>query len=238
MKKTILATAVLSTLFASCGSDDKKDGSEDKEKMCKTYKGVEAPCKVIEDLDKLDEMSFDLVDYSPSENIGYAEAIAKNEEVFKQMEPLQASLEAMIKISPEYAEENYIERIEEYRAETEDYKKIIEDLKTLEFSASYEQDPVFEDKKDEMIRFKNTTDNTISYMAGSMRYLDSAGNVLAEDDIAYYDFHFEPERKTGLEPGYEGYTDNGINCDKEKRELIHTIELTIDEIRYFKPEEE
>ncbi len=237
MKKTLLATAFLGTLLVSCG-DDKKESSEEKEKMCHTFDGVKAPCKDVEAVEKLEDLARELVEYSSYDEISYADAIATNEEIFKKMEPLLPSMEAIIKIDEKHTEERYVKLIAEARANMEEYKNILSDLENMEISATYEQDPVFEDELDEMIRFKNTSSQAISYLGGTMTYLDSAGNVLAEDEIGLYDFHFEPKSETGMAPGYEGVSDNGINCDKEKRALIHSIDIKIDEIKYYDPETE
>ena len=65
-----------------------------------------------------------------------------------------------------------------------------------------------------------------------MQYLDADGNVLCEGDIGLYSFHFDSEMKDGIPSGYEGVSDQGIACDKEKREKIHSVTIKIDEIRY------
>lgn len=232
MKKNLILGAFIgASLLMSCGGE-KKEG-EETAKKCKTHSGVEADCADIEAAKQVEELSHGFVSTSLLSSEEKEAAIKTNEGILEKMEPLMASLEKIIEIDPKEATELYVEDIAKVKKDIADHKQMAEDLKNISISASWEQDPKFPKEKDVAIRFKNTSTKPITYLGGKMTYLDAEGNVLAEGEIGLYSFHFEPKIEGDQLPaGYEGVSDHGINVEKEKRKLISTITIEINEIRY------
>jgi hypothetical protein len=234
MKKQLLLLSIVSTAFMiSCGEEKKEEPK--KEKTCKTYNDVKVDCADMENVEKLEELAFSFGDLDFAAGVGYAEVIAINEPILGEVEPLLPSLEKVLQADPEMAEDYFVTTIAEAMVEVEHYKTALVDLENLVITASWEQDPLFADEMDVMVRFTNTSTKPIGYLRGFMTYLDAEGNVLVEGDVAMYGFHFTPKLETEgdlIPVGYEGYTDMGLNLDKEKRALISTITFELIEVRY------
>jgi hypothetical protein len=235
MKKSLVfATLITGMLLTACGGEEK---TEEKEaKKCETNGGEKVACEDMEAIEKVDEMSSELVRLGIGDGFDYAKAIETNEAIFKKMEPHMAALERVLEADPTEKESYYVEAIENAKANTEQYKNIIADLKTISISASWGQDLVFEDEMGLTINFKNNTSNVITYLGGTMAYLDAEGNKLVEDEIGLYSFHFKPKNEDGMPAGFEGVSDHGINATKEQLELIDSVTISIVEIRYPDPE--
>lgn len=234
MKKQLLLLSIASVAFmTSCGEEKKEEPK--KEKTCKTYNDVKVDCADMENVEKLEELAFSFGDIDFTAGIGYAEVVAINEPILAEIEPMLPSLAKVLEADPAMAEDYFVGKINDAQIETEDYKLAILDLESLVFNASWEQDPLFADEMDVMVRFTNTSTKPISYLSGFMTYLDAEGNVLVEGDVTMYGFHFSPKIETEgdlIPVGYEGYSDMGLNLEKEKRALISTITFKLKEVRY------
>lgn len=226
----VMLSLACAALVTSCGAEEVK---EEKVKTCKTFNKVEVDCADMDNVRKLEELAFTFGDLDFAAGIGYAEVIAINEPIFEEMEPMMPSLNKVIEADPAMAEEYFNNIISEELVKIEQYKKALIDLESLEVKASWEQDPLFADEMDVMVRFTNTSTQGISLLRGFMTYLDAEGNVLVDGNVTIYPFHFEPKIEGELIPvGYEGYCDMGLNLDSEKRTLISTITFKLNEINY------
>ncbi|MFT6503750.1 MAG: hypothetical protein ACJASQ_003888 [Crocinitomicaceae bacterium] len=229
MKKPIILTVFATALLlSSCGGDS--SSTESDEAQCETPGGKKVSCEDIENIEKLEDLSIGFVSTVIGET-KYAEYIATNEAILKEMEPLMASMANVIKADPLEKEAYYATEIEEGKANVAMWKQVLVDLEAITISASYEQDPMFPKELDEMIRFKNTTSSNINYLGGTMTYFDKDGAEIISGDVGMYVFHFDPEVET-MAPGYEGTSDMGVNMTKEQRATISSITIEIDEIRY------
>lgn len=225
-KPLILAVFATSILLTSCGGGaDSADSGE----KCESNGGKEVSCKDLENSKKLDDMSMDLV--TNLMGTTYAEAIETNEAIFEKMKPLMSSMENVIKADPAEKEEYYVETIESAIANVATWKQILSDIETIEITASWEQDPVYPKEMDLAVRFTNNTSSNIDKLGGVMTYYDTDDVVIIEGPIEFYTFTFEPEVKS-MTPGYEGFSDHGLNMTKEQRATISTVTIKLDEISY------
>jgi hypothetical protein len=229
-KPLVLAVLATSILLTSCGSDTSTDDSSE---QCKSLGGKEVDCEDLENTKKLDKLSLGFVTGTTTD---YAEGIRANEVILEKMKPLMSSLENIIKADPAEKEEYYVQEIEEAEANVASWKQILKDLELISITANWEQDPVYPKEMDLAVRFENKTSSDISYLGGKMTYLDAEGNVIVDGDIEFHPFNFEPKGES-MAPGYEGFSDHGLNMTKEQRATISTITLEIDEIRYTEEDE-
>jgi hypothetical protein len=222
MKKIgYLALFSAGILMTACGGEEKKD----EKKTCKTPNDVEANCEDVEALKKIEKLSDGLKTYSPNDGISCAEYISQNEAAIKELEPLMKNLENIVKADPDMKDEYSVSKIFDVMSDMEMCNNMIADMAALEIETSWADNDV-------VVNVKNGTENVIAYIGGNMKYLDADGNVLAEDKVGLYSFHFDSELKDGLPVGFEGTSDHGINCDKDKRGSIATVTLEVTQIRY------
>lgn len=215
--------------MTSCGE---KAETTTEAKTCTTINKVTIDCGDLETLKEIEKISSDLESMTMLTPENTALAAEKNTEILALIDPLMAVLEKAIEADPKLKEEFYVEKIYDAKKGLANYNQALEDIKNLEISASWGPDPKFPKDKSVTVKFKNTSTRAIKQLSGVMTYKDAAGTVLAEANVVFYSFHFTPSAEDSLAPGYEGTSDLGINCDKDKRPSIATVELVINAISY------
>ncbi len=221
MKKSAIISALsVAFLLASCGGGDEKEGGKDS--ACKTGNGVAIDCKDADNYKKIGELNKKFELTFPKNKEEYEAFIATNEVVLKEIEPLWASMENIVKADPGIAEQQHYTRTLGYIEDVEKYKSVLADLGNITITGSQEGGMI-------MLNVKSGSSKAIKKIRGNMQYLDAEGNVVCEKE--YEITANDLEVPAGIPAGFDGITDKGIYCkDTDKVSSVNFVASGLDYI--------
>lgn len=220
MKKSLIICTMFSAfLLASCGDSGNE---ENKKSACKTGNGIEISCEDGEAYKKLCDI-IDKFELTFPENIeGYKEFIEVNEAVLKEIDPIWASIENIMKADPKLMEQQPYSKTMDYREKVEMYKSVITDLDKISVTGAQENGVL-------MISIKNEASKDVKEFRGHLQYLDADGNVICENDYEVSASNLELEN--GIPVGFEGKTEKGIYCKEIAK--VNSVKFEIKGLDYF-----
>ncbi|HBS87425.1 MAG: hypothetical protein A2W91_13700 [Bacteroidetes bacterium GWF2_38_335] len=206
-------------LLASCGGSGKE---ENKGSACKTGNGIEISCEDGEAYKKLTDLTGKFELTFPENKEGYNKFIEVNEPILKEIEPLWASIENIMKADPKLMKQQPYSKTMDYRAKVEMYKSVLSDLDKISVTGAQEGGKF-------IISIKNGASKDVKEFRGHLQYLDAAGSVVCENDYELSASTLELEN--GIPAGFEGKTEKGIYCKNTGK--VKSVKFEIQGLDYF-----